>query len=189
MKTLPNIITWMRIGIIPVFVVFFYLPWGWARISAAGLFAIAGITDWLDGYLARSLSQTSELGAFLDPVADKLIVVSALILLVSEANLPFFSIAAVIIASREIIISALREGMAEIGKRANVAVSYLGKIKTVLQFLAILFLLLGRPDAMNNHPLIGLLGYFFLCIAAFMTIWSMLVYLSAARNVLKARDE
>lgn len=148
-------------------------------------FKAFGITDWLDGYLARTLSVTSDLGAFLDPVADKLVVVSALILLVSEANLPFFSIAAVIIAGREIVISALREWMAELGKRSSIAVSYLGKAKTVLQFLAILFLLLGRPDAMNNHPIVGYAGYIFLCIAAFMTIWSMLLYLRAAKHVFR----
>jgi len=182
---LPNILTWIRIGFIPVFVVFFYLPWDWARLTVAGIFALAGFTDWLDGYLARSLSVTSDLGAFLDPVADKLLVVSALILLVSEANFPFLSIAAVIIAGREIIISALREWMAEVGKRASVAVSYLGKVKTVLQFLAILLLLLGRPDDLNTHPLIGLLGYVCLIVAAFMTIWSMVIYLMAARQVLK----
>jgi len=185
MRHLPNTLTWLRIFLIPLFVVCFYLPWEWARLITAALFAIAGITDWLDGYLARSMSVTSDLGAFLDPVADKLLVVSALILLVSEANLPFFSIAAVIIAGREIVISALREWMAELGKRSSVAVSYLGKIKTVLQFLAILFLLIGRPDAMNNHPFIGLTGYIFLCIAAFMTIWSMLIYLLAAKEVFK----
>lgn len=184
MKKLPNYLTWMRIFMIPLFVLFFYMPWAWCRIVVAVMFAIAGITDWLDGYLARSLEVTSDLGAFLDPVADKLIIVSALILLVSEAKYPFLAIAAVIISGREIVISALREWMAEIGKRSSVAVSYLGKIKTVLQFVAILLLLLGRPDEFNTYPVIGWLGYICLFAAAFMTIWSMMLYLLAARNEL-----
>jgi CDP-diacylglycerol---glycerol-3-phosphate 3-phosphatidyltransferase len=184
MKGLPNLLTYSRIVCIPLFVVFFYLPWEWARFVTAGIFAFAGMTDWLDGYLARTLSQTSALGAFLDPVADKLIVVSALILLVSEANFLFLAIASVVIAGREIVISALREWMSEVGKRSSVAVSCLGKIKTILQFLAILLLLLGRPNEFNAYPMIGILGYVLLFTAAIMTLWSMVVYLIAAKKVL-----
>lgn len=184
MKGLPNAITWLRIVCVPLFVLFFLLPWEWARYTTAAIFAFAGATDWLDGYLARSLSQTSDLGAFLDPVADKLIVVSALILLVSEDHFPFLAIASVIIAGREIVISALREWMSELGKRSSVAVSMLGKIKTILQFLAILFLLLGRQGQTWMYLFIGRIGYLLLFTAALMTLWSMVVYLIAAKNVL-----
>ncbi|NNM59846.1 MAG: CDP-diacylglycerol--glycerol-3-phosphate 3-phosphatidyltransferase [Legionellales bacterium] len=180
--SIPNILTWLRIVLIPVFVITFYLPWSWARLTTAAIFAIAALTDWLDGYLARSLSQTSRLGAFLDPVADKLIVVATLILLVGENHYPYLAIPATVIVGREIVISALREWMAEIGKRASVAVSMLGKLKTVLQMLAILLLLLGRPTPHAYLPHVGFIGYALLYIAAIMTLWSMLVYLRAARD-------
>lgn len=179
---IPNILTWLRIVLIPVFVLTFYLPWSWARLTTAGIFAIAALTDWLDGYLARSLSQTSRLGAFLDPVADKLIVVATLILLVGENHYPYLAIPATVIVGREIVISALREWMAELGKRASVAVSVLGKFKTALQLLAILLLLLGRPTPHAYLPNVGVVGYVLLYLAVIMTLWSMLVYLKAARE-------
>lgn len=174
---IPNILTLFRIALIPVFVVIFYLPFHWTHSACAIIFALAGVTDWLDGYLARVLGQQSDFGAFLDPVADKLIVAVALILLVSEKTWPLLSLPAVIIVSREILISALREWMAEIGKRASVAVSILGKVKTIVQMIAIILLLLYSPTS----PLyIGLFGYILLYISAILTIWSMLLYLKAA---------
>src|SRR5215472_12632937 len=126
----PNTLTWLRICAIPLIVVLFYLPYPWGDPAAGLLFAAAGITDSLDGYLARRLGQTSRLGAFLDPVADKLIVAVALVLLVSKDPRPLITLTAVVIIGREITISALREWMAEIGQRRKVAVSQLGKYKT-----------------------------------------------------------
>lgn len=179
--SIPNILTWLRIFLIPIFFLTFYLPWSWAHVTTASIFCVAALTDWLDGFLARSLHQTSRLGAFLDPVADKLIVVAALVLLVGENHYAYIAIPASIIVGREIVVSALREWMAEIGKRASVAVSLLGKLKTILQMLAIILLLLGRAhfDAYFNY--IGWAGYILLYVAAIMTLWSMLVYLKAAR--------
>lgn len=178
--SLPNLFTWLRIILIPVFVITFYLPWSWARLTTAAIFGFAAITDWFDGYLARSLSQTSRLGAFLDPVADKLVVVASLVLLVGENYYPYLAIPATVILGREIVISALREWMAEIGKRASVAVSWLGKMKTVFQMLAILLLLLGRPSPKPYFHHLGFIGYALLCLAVIMTLWSMLLYLKAA---------
>ena len=141
---IPNLLTWLRILLIPLFLVIFYVPDSWLspvqkNLTAASMFAVAAITDWLDGYLARSLNQTSAFGAFLDPVADKLMVAAALIVLVGEDRvLPFI---AVIIIGREIAISALREWMAKIGRSRSVAVSFLGKVKTTCQMVAIVLLL------------------------------------------------
>lgn len=177
---IPNILTLTRIVLIPLFVVLFYLPWRFAEIATAAIFVIAALTDWLDGYLARSLSQTSRLGAFLDPVADKLIVVTALILLVGANQFPYIAIPAAVIAGREIAISALREWMAEIGKRTSIAVSILGKIKTVLQMLAITLLLLGRTQSLPNYHTLAMLGYGLLYASAVMTLWSMIIYLKTA---------
>ena len=115
---IPNILSLTRIAVVPVFVVVFYLPFAWANVATAAIFAIAAFTDWLDGYLARRLNQTSRFGAFLDPVADKLLVAVALILLVAADPTPWLTIPAIIIIGREIAISALREWMAEIGERA-----------------------------------------------------------------------
>lgn len=178
--SVPNMLTWLRIILIPVFVLTFYCPWPWARLTTAAIFAVAAITDWLDGYLARSLDQTSRLGTFLDPVADKLIVATALVLLVGGNNYPYLAIPAAVIVGREIVISALREWMAEVGKRASVAVSLLGKLKTIVQMVAILLLLMGRPTPHQYFPHLGMIGYIALYIAAAMTLWSMLVYLKAA---------
>jgi len=181
---LPNILTLLRIVLIPVFVLAYYFPeMGGYRVATA-LFVLAGITDWLDGYLARRLNQDSALGAFLDPVADKLIVATALVLLVSDSwviehvlDLPFFAVTVAIIIGREITVSALREWMAELGHRATVAVSVVGKVKTISQMLA-LGLLLYRD------PLLGLpvfrLGELLLYGAAVLTLWSMFRYLRAA---------
>ena len=124
---IPNIITVMRVALIPVFIVLFWLPFSWSFWAASAVFAFASLTDWLDGYLARRLNQSTPFGAFLDPVADKLIVAVALVLLVAEHNNIWLTIPAIIIICREIMVSALREWMAEIGERAQVAVSNIGK--------------------------------------------------------------
>ncbi|MEW7978579.1 MAG: CDP-diacylglycerol--glycerol-3-phosphate 3-phosphatidyltransferase [gamma proteobacterium symbiont of Phacoides pectinatus] len=174
---IPNILTLLRIALIPVYVVIFYLPWQYATQACALVFALAAITDWLDGYLARRLEQTSRLGAFLDPVADKLMVAVALLLIVENDPSPLMSIPAVVIIGREITISALREWMAEIGARAQVAVSVIGKIKTTVQMVAILLLIYRQP--VWDIP-VYTIGYVLLYVAVILTLWSMVVYMRAA---------
>jgi CDP-diacylglycerol--glycerol-3-phosphate 3-phosphatidyltransferase len=180
----PNLLTLLRIVLIPVFIAAYYLPFRWASLLAMALFVLAALTDWLDGYLARRLNQSSPFGAFLDPVADKLMVASALVLLSADTrvhNLVFdyrlFAIVVLIIVGREITVSALREWMAELGERARVAVSFLGKFKTIGQMVAIPFLL-------YRDPLFGLpifrIGELLLYLAAGLTLWSMVIYLRAA---------
>ncbi|TBR44318.1 CDP-diacylglycerol--glycerol-3-phosphate 3-phosphatidyltransferase [Marinomonas agarivorans] len=176
---IPNILTSIRIVMIPVLVIFYYLPWEGRYTACAIVFALASITDWLDGYLARKLNQTSEFGAFLDPVADKIMVAIALVLLVETYANPLMTIASAIIIGREIVISALREWMAEMGKRASIAVSYIGKLKTAMQMLAIFILLGHEPDTTW-----AILGEIVLILAALLTLWSMFVYLKAAWPVL-----
>ena len=144
LMNIPNAITLLRIGLVPVFVLFFYLPYHWSFMASAVIFALAGITDWLDGYLARKLDQFTPFGAFLDPVADKLMVAIALVLLVERFGSWWFTIPAMVIIGREIVVSALREWMAELGNRTSVAVSYIGKVKTTFQILAILVLIALR---------------------------------------------
>ncbi|MDF1629989.1 MAG: CDP-diacylglycerol--glycerol-3-phosphate 3-phosphatidyltransferase [Alcanivoracaceae bacterium] len=182
--TLPNLITLARLLLIPVFVAVFYMPYGWAPMAAAGIFLLAGLTDLLDGYLARRLNQTSRFGAFLDPVADKLMVAAALVLLVQAHATIWLAVPALVIISREITVSALREWMAEIGQRARVAVSSIGKIKTVLQISAITGLLAIRPlqDAEGDLLMTPFdwLTYSLLYAATFLTLWSMFSYLRAA---------
>jgi CDP-diacylglycerol--glycerol-3-phosphate 3-phosphatidyltransferase len=178
---IPNWLTFFRILLIPFLVIIFYLPFKSNNIVCAIIFTVAAITDWLDGYLARTLAQTSSLGAFLDPVADKLIVAVALVLLVGEKGLPFLAIPAAVIIGREIAISALREWMAEIGKRARVAVSHIGKIKTTLQMIAVIVLLTYKPGSTGLTGLwLGVLGYILLYVAAILTLWSMFIYLKTA---------
>jgi len=178
---LPNLLTFLRIGLIPVFVVVFYLPVPWAHAGAAALFALAGATDWLDGFLARRLGQTSAFGAFLDPVADKLMVGVTLVLLVDVNPTPFsgvlLALPAAVIIGREIVISALREWMAELGERTQVAVSVIGKIKTSAQMLALLLLLYREP--IGDFPTAEA-GFVLLYVAAALTLWSMMIYLRAA---------
>ena len=187
----PNLLTLARISVVPLLVVFYYLPYWWAHPLAAIFFMIASITDWLDGYLARYLKQSTKLGAFLDPVADKLMVSIALILIVAEPTFQFVSvpssvltipapvitIPAAVIVAREIIVSALREWMAEIGQRASVAVTNMGKIKTAVQMTALVVLLYCDS---STPAFLVFVGYLFLYIAAVLTIWSMLIYLKAA---------
>lgn len=177
MWTVPNLLTLLRVALIPVFVIAFYLPFENSRLICAWLFAIAAITDWLDGYLARKWQQTSPLGEFLDPVADKLMVAIALILLVQAEPSPGLAIPAAVIIGREITVSALREWMAELGARARVAVSNIGKIKTTAQMLAIFLLLIERTPF--GVPLFHI-GWMLLWIAALLTLWSMVLYLKAA---------
>jgi CDP-diacylglycerol--glycerol-3-phosphate 3-phosphatidyltransferase len=178
---LPNLLTFLRIALIPVFVVVFYLPLSWSHIGAAALFALAGATDWLDGYLARRLGQTSAFGAFLDPVADKLMVGVTLVLLVDVNPTPFsgvlLALPAAVIIGREIVISALREWMAELGERTQVAVSVIGKIKTSAQMLALLLLL--YRESIGDFPTAEA-GFVLLYVAAVLTLWSMMIYLRAA---------
>ena len=174
---LPNVITVTRILLMPVFIVLYMLQKDWSIFAASVLFALAAITDWLDGYLARRLDQTTPFGAFLDPVADKLIVVAALIILVAYHNNPWLTLPSLIIVGREIVISALREWMAEVNDSVAVAVSYLGKIKTTLQMIA-LTLLLSQPVGNDSSAL--QIGYILLYLAAVMTLWSMWQYLQAA---------
>ena len=177
----PNLLTWFRILLIPLVVAVFYMPGGWLtphekNLAATIIFAVAAVTDWLDGYLARSLNQTSAFGAFLDPVADKLMVAAALTILVQLGRVDAFI--AFIIIGREITISALREWMAKIGEGKSVAVSLLGKIKTVSQMVAILLLLYAAPlpgaiDAIEA-------GSALIYVAAVLTVWSMFYYLRLA---------
>jgi CDP-diacylglycerol--glycerol-3-phosphate 3-phosphatidyltransferase/cardiolipin synthase len=178
---IPNLLTWFRILLIPLVVAVFYLPDSWLshedkNLAATLMFAVAAVTDWLDGYLARSLNQTSAFGAFLDPVADKLMVAAALTVLVQLGRVDAFI--AFVIVGREITISALREWMAKIGQSKSVAVSFLGKVKTVSQMVAILLLL-------YEGPLFGIvnslaIGTILIYVAAVLTVWSMFYYLRLA---------
>lgn len=154
----------------------------WSIFAAGVLFALAALTDWLDGYLARRLNQTTPFGAFLDPVADKLIVVSALIVLVTYYHNAWLTIPSLIIVGREIVISALREWMAEMNDSVAVAVSYLGKVKTTLQMIAITLLLVVPVDSQSATMTTG---YVLLYLASIMTLWSMSQYLRAAWASLK----
>lgn len=181
--TIPTIITLGRMALIPLFVVVFFIG-EWARPIAAFLFLLAGLTDWLDGYLARKLDQTSHFGAFLDPVADKLIVAVALVLILYGHEGIFgmaVAVSSAIIIGREIAISAVREWMALLGARQRTAVVAIGKIKTIVQIIAI-FLLLYK------HPVYGVrvydYGVLLLLAAAVLTMWSMIVYLRAAWPVI-----
>ena len=180
---LPNSLTFFRISLIPIFVFVFYAPFGWAHRATAVIFALGAVTDLLDGYLARRLGQTSPFGAFLDPVADKLLVAVALVLLVQHDPRPWLAVAAAVIIGREIVISALREWMAELGKRTKVAVSYVGKVKTTAQMVAVILMLYRAPLA--SFPTYGV-GTVLLYVAAFLTLWSMVVYLRSAWPLLRA---
>lgn len=174
---LPNTLTWIRIAAIPLIVVLFYAPYPWADPAAGLLFAAAGVTDTLDGYFARRLGQTSRLGAFLDPVADKLIVATALVLLVSKDARALIVLTAAITIGREIAVSALREWMAEIGQRRKVAVSQLGKYKTTLQIIG-LSMMLYRRDLFGMPTY--LVGVSLTVLAAILTLSSMVAYLRHA---------
>ena len=179
---IPNTLTLLRIVLIPVFMLIFYLPYAWAHIAACGIFVFAAITDLLDGYLARRLGQISKLGEFLDPVADKLMVAVVLVLLVDSDPRPLMALPAAVIIGREITVSALREWMAELGARCRVAVSVYGKIKTIAQMIA-LILLIYRDD-LYGLP-IHAVGMFCLYIATTLTLWSLVQYIASAWPKLK----
>jgi CDP-diacylglycerol---glycerol-3-phosphate 3-phosphatidyltransferase len=180
-KNIPNLLTLLRIIAIPVFITVFYLPWQYAHLCAAAIFAAACATDWLDGYLARRLKQTTRFGAFLDPVADKLIVVAALIMIVSTPFLTCLVVPVIVIIGREIVISALREWMAEVGKRTSVAVVNIAKWKTLVQMGAIVILVAYTPDIFMASW-VKALGYIAIYVATLLTLWTMLIYLYASRN-------
>ena len=173
----PNILTSLRIVLVPFLVLVFYMPYEWRYSASAAIFAVAAITDWFDGYLARRWNQTTAFGAFFDPVADKIMVATALCLLIEEFGAFWMTIPSMIIIGREIVISALREWMAELGKRTSVAVNRIGKLKTAAQMVAIT-LLLFTPLPMAGA--IGYLGLALLYASAVLTLWSMYVYLRAA---------
>lgn len=174
---IPTWLTLLRIALLPIIIVVFYIDAMWARPLCSLLFCLAAVTDWLDGFLARRWQTESRFGAFLDPVADKLLVAAVLILIVEFDHTPWLTIPAIIIIGREITISALREWMAEMGERNKVAVGWIGKVKTTLQMAALAMLLW-------LHDLAGIpvhnLGIVCLYIATVLTIWSMVIYLRAA---------
>lgn len=178
---LPTYLTLLRIILIPLLAVVFYLPWEYANLLSTIIFIMAGITDWLDGYLARKMSLETPFGAFLDPVADKLMVAIVLVLIVQQDGSPYLALPAAIIIGREITIASLREWMAELGQRAKVKVSQLGKWKTTAQMTAIGFLLYGQD--LFGIP-VKASGYALLYLAAILTLWSMINYLKAAWSVL-----
>jgi CDP-diacylglycerol--glycerol-3-phosphate 3-phosphatidyltransferase len=179
--TLPTAVTLFRIALIPLFVVVFYLPFSWANIAATSIFFVASVSDWVDGYLARIMKQESSFGAFLDPVADKLMVVVIIILLVEAHPSIYVALPSVIIVAREISISALREWMAQLGSTTTLQVSFIGKAKTVAQMFALGFMIFSEP--LMGLPIfqIGLVLYYW---AAFLTIVSMIIYLRAAWPVI-----
>lgn len=170
-------LTWFRVVAVPLLSIAFLYPAPWSRPLAAVIFTLAAITDWLDGYVARRLGQTSQFGAFLDPVADKIMVAVVLVLLVKADPRIIVAVLAAVIIGREITVSALREWMAELGARSRVAVSSLGKVKTTLQMV-------GLGLMLFEAPILGLptydLGLFMLVIAAGLTVWSMVDYMRAA---------
>lgn len=179
----PTLLTLARILLIPVLVVAFYLPQSWSNALAVCIFIAAGLTDWADGWIARRYRLTSPFGAFLDPVADKLIVAVALFLIVQRNPEIVLAISAAVIMGREITISALREWMAELGQRARVKVSGIGKFKTIFQMVAIGFLLYGEP--LLGLPVL-MIGRVLLVIAAVLTLWSMIIYLRSAWPAIRA---
>ena len=187
---IATILTWLRIAAIPLVVFVFYLPqlvgpYSWARPAAALVFAFAAMTDWLDGYLARRLNQTSAFGAFLDPVADKLMVTTVLVIIVQADPQIYLAVTAAIIIGRELTISALREWMAELGRRRHVAVSGTGKLKTILQMVGLGALLWYVPTF--GLPVYAI-GKALLILAAGLTLWSMMVYLRSARPHMSEAD-
>ena len=175
--TLPTAITLFRIALIPLFVVVFYLPHSWANVVATLIFAVAGLSDWVDGYLARSMQQESPFGAFLDPVADKLMVVVIIVLLVEKHPSVYVALPSIVIVAREISVSALREWMAQLGNSTAVKVSFVGKAKTMAQMLALGFMIFAEPFLGLPIFQIGLAIYY---VAAILTIVSMVIYLRAA---------
>lgn len=179
---IPTILTLFRVILIPFFVIAFYLPIAHAPFISALIFVIAAVTDWFDGFLARRLKQTTRFGAFLDPVADKVLVATALVLVTEHYHAWWITLPAAVMISREIIISALREWMAEIGKRSSVAVSWIGKVKTSAQMFSLVALLW--------HPYYWaeIIGMIALYVAAILTLWSMVQYLQASSKDLMENE-
>ena len=192
--TIPTFLTLARILMIPVLVVVFFLPWRWASLFAMLVFAFASITDWLDGWIARRYHQYSAFGAFLDPVADKLMVSTALFLIVQGHPTAWMAFWAAVIVGREIAVSALREWMAGLGQHAAVKVAMIGKIKTTVQMLAIGFLLYSIHQPYAPNPTLWIdrpafhIGDWGLAAAALLTLWSGVEYLLAAWPVLRAGE-
>ena len=184
---LPNILTLTRVLCIPLLVAVFYFAGSFAGLAAAVVFVLAAITDWLDGWLARLLKQESEFGAFLDPVADKLIVATALVLLVDHYDSIWLTLSAIVIIGREILVSALREWMARRGQSQSVAVTLMGKLKTTLQMIAITLLLWRMGEPFSDQLL--QLGLGSLAVAVVLTLWSMWHYLGAMLSAPDTRDD
>ena len=180
---LANFMTFLRILAIPVFIGVYYSDFTRHYLVSSLIFILACITDWLDGYLARKLDQCTPFGAFLDPVADKILVTVALVILAANFASPWFVIPAAIMVAREVLISALREWMAEQNKRTLVAVGWIGKVKTTFQMIAIIVLLASDPE---GSVWFWGLGFFLIYIAAILTLWSMIQYLRSAWSVLGA---
>ena len=180
-EKIPNYLTWSRVLAIPVIALLVMIPFQWANYLSAGLFCLVALTDWLDGYLARKWHVQSDFGAFLDPVADKLLVVVLLFLLAVQAPAFFMLVSVIIIVSREIVISALREWMAGLGMRDVVKVAPIGKLKTALQMIALFLLLMADPGTW-----IYFFGSLTLYAASAVTFISMVQYLAAATEALKA---
>ncbi|MBO1255072.1 CDP-diacylglycerol--glycerol-3-phosphate 3-phosphatidyltransferase [Alteromonas sp. 5E99-2] len=176
MWTIPNIITSFRIGLIPVFVFVYFLDWRWAHEIGAFIFWLAAVTDWFDGYLARKLKQTTPFGAFLDPVADKLIVAAALLMITHTYASVAITVPAVVLMLREIYVSALREWMGTKGQRDKVKVSVIGKWKTTVQMLALIGLLSGLQSFMGVPLYWVTLGHILLYVSAALSLWSMITY-------------
>ena len=193
--TIPTMLTLARILMIPVLVAVFYLPWKWTSVASMLVFALASVTDWLDGWIARRYHQYSAFGAFLDPVADKLMVSTALFLIVQAHPTPWMAFWASVIVGREIAVSALREWMAELGQRARVKVQSLGKIKTIVQMVALSCLLYASTpgrQALEDIWMgrwVFLLGDWLLAIAALLTLWSGIQYLLAAWPILREGEK
>lgn len=183
---IPTLLTVGRLLAVVLLVLVYLLPFEGKYLVAAILFTLAALTDWLDGYLARALGQSTALGAFLDPVADKLLVAITLLLIINEHNVPFLLLPATIIVGREIVISALRERMAELGKRASVAVRQVGRVKTLLQMVALGALIWYHAGLPSTILWLGLL---LLYVAAGLTLWSMVVYLKIAWSDLTLASE
>jgi CDP-diacylglycerol--glycerol-3-phosphate 3-phosphatidyltransferase len=184
--TVPTLLTLLRIVLIPVLVLVFYLPFKWTNFAAALIFAFASATDWLDGWIARRYNMHSNFGAFLDPVADKLMVAVALLLIVQKHPTPWMALWAAVIIGREIAVSALREWMAELGQRAKVKVATIGKIKTIVQMVALTVLLYFVPEKLGDRPSLPfIVGDWMLAVAALLTLWSGLAYLRAAWPALR----
>lgn len=180
---IANFFTYLRVLLIPVFMLVYYSGLPWAHLIAAAIFIFASITDWLDGYLARRLNQCTPFGAFLDPVADKILVTVTLVMLAASYSSPWFAVPAAIMVAREVLVSALREWMASNKARNSVAVAYIGKVKTTVQMIAIIVLLAADPQ---GAEWMWMSGFLLIYIAAVLTIWSMMVYIRSAWPALSA---